>query len=104
MVPLLLQRQRNDVDLITRQFAILVLSAKDVGSAGKDSEGVVRTREKGRAGDSFERRTERLGGLGEAVGSNGAAFNGGGYDLLGYYEATYCCWVHLGGEMMSGGR
>lgn len=96
VIPLLLQRQRNDMDLVTRQLATLVLSAKDVSSASKDCERVVGAREKGGAGDSFECRAERLGGLSEAVGSDGTTFDGGGEDLLGYYETGHCCWVHLG--------
>ena len=98
MISLLLQRQCNDVDFITRQLAILVLSAKDVSSARENSEGVVGAREEGGAGDSFECRAERLGGLSEAVGSDGAAFDGRGEDLLGHYETGYCCWVHLEGD------
>ena len=96
MIPLLrLQWQRDDMYFITCQLSILVLSAKDVSSVCEDCEGMVRAREKGGAGDTFEGCTERLGGLREAVGSDGAAFDGRGEDLLGCYEAGHCCWVHL---------
>lgn len=94
--PLLLQWQRNDMNLIARQLPILALSAKDVSSAREDGKGVVGAREKGGAGDAFECRAERLGGLSEAIGSDGAAFDGGGDDLLGCHEARHCCWVHVG--------
>lgn len=96
MISLLFQRQRNDMDLITGQLPSLVLSAKDVCSTIENREGVVGAREKSGAGDSFECRAERLGGLSEAVCCDGATFDGGGEDLLGCYQAGHCCWVHLG--------
>lgn len=61
MVALFLQRQRNDMDLLTGNISSLVLSAKDESAAPNDSEGVVGTREESGAGDSFESRAERLG-------------------------------------------
>ena len=61
MVALFLQRQRNDMDLITGYISSLVLSAKDESAAPDDSEGVVGAREESGAGDSFESRGERLG-------------------------------------------
>ncbi len=94
--PLRLQWQRDDMYFIARQLSILVLSAKDVSSVRKDCEGVARAREKGGAGDSFKGCAERLSGLRKAVGSDGAAFDGRGEDLLGCYEAGHRCWVHLG--------
>lgn len=97
MIPLLIfQRQRYNMHLVSRQLAILVLPAKDVSAICEDCENVVRAREEGGAGDSFECRAQRLGGLGEAVGSDGAAFDGGREDLLGRYEASHCSWVHIG--------
>ena len=100
MISLPFQRQRNDVDLITRQLSTLVLSAKDVSSARDDSEGVIEARQKGGAGDSFECRAEGLGRLSKAVSCNGAAFDGGREDLLGCYEAGHCCWVHFWAVMV----
>ena len=41
MIALFLQRQCNDMDLLARQFPILVLSTKDVCSARDDCERVV---------------------------------------------------------------
>ena len=41
MIALLFQRQCNDMDLLARQFPILVLSTKDVGTARDDGEGMV---------------------------------------------------------------
>lgn len=40
MIALLLQRQRNNMNLITGQFSTLVISAKDVSTASEDGEGV----------------------------------------------------------------
>ena len=61
MIALFLQRQRNDMDLITGQISSLILSAEDESAAPNDSEGVVGTREESGAGDSFESGAERLG-------------------------------------------
>ena len=92
------------MDLVTRQSTTFVFSAEDVSPTRENCEGVVGAREEGGAGDSFEGGAERLGGLSEAIGSDGAAFDGGGKYLLGCYEAGYCCWIHLGVGMVGVGR
>ena len=77
--------------LVARQFPDLSLAAENVSMAADHGEGVGGAGEERFAGDAGEGCAERVGGLSEADGSEGSAFNGGRDDLFGYEKGS---WIH----------
>lgn len=77
---------------VARQFPGLSLAAENVGMAADHSEGVGGAGEECFAGDASEGCAEGLGGLSEADGGEGGAFDGGRDDLFRYEEGS---WIHF---------